>query len=290
MTGKKGDKTINIWVLPELNTDGAPSKLTPGLLGTARTLAEKTGGQVTAVLFSARPAKAPEVLGQYGVSELLVFQDPLFSTFNAAACTAVLLPPLIKNTSSLLLLGDTPAGRELAPYLAAKAGSPYISGCARIDFTNTEQAFFYRPVYGRQLYEEIKCDFTKPVIVTFNSKSLFVIPPGTPSEVKTTVYTSARPAEFIKTEHLEYLPADFKTVDVTEADTIVAAGMGIIDNELYPLVEELAGLMEGSIGATRPVIDSGQADRGRLIGQTGKTVSPDFYLALGISGATHHTG
>jgi len=70
----------------------------------------------------------------------------------------------------------------------------------------------------------------------------------------------------------------------------VSAGMGAISDEIYPLVAELAGLVEGAIGTTRPVVDGGKIPRERMIGQTGKTVSPDFYLALGISGATHHTG
>ena len=108
--------------------------------------------------------------------------------------------------------------------------------------------------------------------------------------MKTAVIESNLPADLIKTTHLEYLPVDFQTVDVTEADTIVSAGMGAATDELYPLVAELASLVEGAIGTTRPVVDGGKIPRERLIGQTGKTVSPDFYLALGISGATHHTG
>ena len=96
--------------------------------------------------------------------------------------------------------------------------------------------------------------------------------------------------EVIRAEHLEFLPADFKTVDVAEADTIISAGMGAATDELLPLVEELAGLIEGTIGTTRPVVDGGQISRERMIGQTGKVVSPELYLALGISGATHHIG
>ncbi|HEY98457.1 MAG TPA: electron transfer flavoprotein subunit alpha/FixB family protein, partial [Dehalococcoidia bacterium] len=91
-------------------------------------------------------------------------------------------------------------------------------------------------------------------------------------------------------KHLEYLPVDFRTVDVAEADTIVSAGMGAATDDLFPLVEELANLIHGTVGTTRPVIDEGKIPREKMIGQTGKVVSPDLYLALGISGATHHTG
>jgi len=79
-------------------------------------------------------------------------------------------------------------------------------------------------------------------------------------------------------------------MDIAEAGLVIGAGAGVIDNDLLPLVEKLAALLEGSIGATRPVFDEGKLPQERLIGQTGKMISPDFYLALGISGATHHIG
>jgi electron transfer flavoprotein alpha subunit len=108
--------------------------------------------------------------------------------------------------------------------------------------------------------------------------------------VETTEIEPKLSASLVKTKHIEFLPADFQTVDVAEAKTVVSAGMGAVTNDLYPLVQELADLIEGAIGTTRPVVDEGKIPRERMIGQTGKTVSPDLYLALGISGATHHVG
>ncbi len=279
-----------IWVLPELNTDREPSKLTPGLLSGARLAAEKTGGEVIALVFTDHPAPISEVLAQYGVSRVLVFQDPVFQRFSPEAYTAALLPRLRQDRPRLIIMGNTQIGRELAPRLAVLLETSIVTDCVKMDFTIPEQPFFYRPVYGGQLYAEIKCETDKTIIVTMEEKRLNALPSGPTGEVKSLVIESRLPADLIKTEHLEYLPADFNTVDVTEAETIVAAGMGAISDELYPLVMELAALVEGSIGTTRPVVDSGKVGRERLIGQTGKTVSPDFYLALGISGATHHTG
>jgi len=280
-----------IWVLPELNNDGnEPSKQTLGLLSEARSIAEKVGGNVTAIIFIDHPIQIPEVFSQFGVSKVITYRDSLFSHFNAEAYAAALLPQLKKNAPSLFLMGDTATGRELAPYLAAKLKSNIVTSCVKMDFTNAEHPFFYRSVYSGQLYQEISCDIEKTNIVTLDTKHLFVIPAGAPGKVESEVIEPKLSTSLVKTTHLESLPADFKTVDVTEADTIVSAGMGAISDELYPLVMELASLVEGSIGATRPVIDSGKVTRDRLIGQTGKTVSPDFYLALGISGATHHTG
>lgn len=278
-------------VLPELNiADKEHSKLTLGLLSEAQGIAEKTGGEAIAVIFTSGPAEIPDILSQYGLSRVLVFQDPLFKNFSAESYAAAVLPRLRQSKPWLFIMGDTPIGRELAPRLAAFTESDIVTGCVKMDFTNPEQPRFYRQVYGNQLYQEITCSLNKTIFLTLDTKILNISPPADTGKVKTLLIESALPADLVKTTHIEYLPADFKTVDVTDADTIVSAGMGAISDELYPLVTELAALVEGSIGATRPVIDSGKVPRERLIGQTGKTVGPDFYLALGISGATHHTG
>jgi electron transfer flavoprotein alpha subunit len=267
-----------------------PSKLTLGLLSSARGAAEKQGALMTAVLFTDKPVDIPDILVQYGVSKVITYRHSLFSGFSAEAYAAALLPELIKNSPSLFLMADSPAGRELAPYLAAILDLPIVTGCVKMDFSNPEQAFFYRSVYGGQLYQELAPDTNNTILVTLNSKSLFVIPPTSPGKIEMEVIKPELSASLVKTEHLEFLAADFKTVDITEAETVIGAGMEAISNDLYPVVAELAALLEGSIGATRPVIDSGIIPRERLIGQTGKTVSPDLYLALGVSGATHHTG
>jgi electron transfer flavoprotein alpha subunit len=289
---KKGRAKIkNIWVLSEINpTDGEVTKQSLGLLAAARTIAAKVGGAVTALLFSDRPLDVAKTLGNQGIPHAYIFHDALFDRFSAEAYAAALLPRVRQEKPWLLLMGNTPAGNELAPHLAALLETGLVSDCVKMDFSDIEHPKFYRPVYGGQLYQELVFATDKTMLVTMDAKALNPAPPTAEVKTKTIVIESNLPADLIKTTHLEYLPADFQTVDVTEADTIVAAGMGAATDELYPLVAELAALVEGAIGTTRPVVDGGIIPRDRLIGQTGKTVSPDFYLALGISGATHHTG
>jgi electron transfer flavoprotein alpha subunit len=160
----------------------------------------------------------------------------------------------------------------------------------KIDASQPERPLFYRPVYGGQLYQEMVLETDITILVTMDGQALNITPAPKQGEARTTVIEPRLPEDLVKTRHLEFLPADFQTVDVTEAKTVVSAGMGAATDELYPLVQELADLIEGSIGTTRPVVDGGKISRERMIGQTGKTVSPDLYLALGISGATHHVG
>jgi electron transfer flavoprotein alpha subunit len=281
----------NIWVLPEINTaDAEVGKISLGLLSEARTLIEKVGGTITALVFTALPPQISDVFAQYGVSRAYVFLDPLFSSFSAEAYAAALLPRLRLDKPWLFLMGQTPIGKELAPRLSALLETGLVTDCVKIDLSTPELPKFYRPVYAGQLYQEIIFETDSTMLVTMDIKALNTLPPSDPGKIKTVVIASRLPVDLAKTAHIAYLPADFQTADIADAGTIVAAGMGAISDELLPLVAELAGLIEGVIGTTRPVVDEGKIPRERMIGQTGKTVSPDFYLALGISGATHHTG
>ena len=90
------------------------------------------------------------------------------------------------------------------------------------------------------------------------------------------------------TEYLDLIPPDYRTVDIVHAKRIIGVGAGCADPQLLEMVNDLSSILEGSLGTTRPVVDDGYLPRERMIGQTGKTVMPDFYLALGISGSPHH--
>jgi electron transfer flavoprotein alpha subunit len=293
-------KTRNIWVLPEISGNGEEigklslglltEALSLGLLTEARQVAEKVGGTVTALALGNQAQDYAAVFGKHGVARAYMFQDPLLKNASAEAYAAALLPRIRAEKPWLFLMGHTTVGRELAPKLAALLETGIISNCAKIELSRPERPKFYRPVCGDQLYQEVVFQTDKTMLVTMDPRVLNIAPAARVIRVKTLVIEPKLPDGSVKTRHLEYLPADFQTVDVTDADTIVSAGMGAATDELLPLVEELAGLIEGTIGTTRPVVDGGKISRERMIGQTGKVVSPDFYLALGISGATHHVG
>jgi electron transfer flavoprotein alpha subunit len=281
----------NIWVFPEFSDEFEISKVNTGLLNEARTIAKKASGAVTAIAFGDEFHGYSEVLGQYGVSRVYFFKDPLLKHSSAEACAAALLPKIREEKPWLFMMGDTAAGRELAPRLAATLKTGLVTGCVKIDLCDPEKPVFYRPVYAGQLYQEIMLPTDKTMLVTMDLSALDVKTPNTTAaKVETLIIEPELTAELVKIRHIEYLAADFQKVDVAEAQTIVAAGMGAIEPDLFPLVEELATLLEGAIGTTRPVVDTGRIPRERLIGQTGKAVGPDFYLALGVSGASHHVG
>jgi electron transfer flavoprotein alpha subunit len=281
----------NIWVLPEINSsDGVINKLGLGLLTEAGNIAGRVGGTVTGIAFGDEYQDFSKVLGQYGVSRAYFFLDPLLKYFSAEAYTAAVLAGIQNEKPWLFLMGDTTVGRELAPRLAALLNTGLVTGCVRIDLSEPEIPVFYRPVYAGQLYQEVVLETDRTMLVTMDPGVLNVKPAAVAGAVETRIIEAKLPPGAIKAQHVEFLPAEFQKVDIADAGTIVAAGMGATTDDLLPLVEELAALLEGAIGTTRPVIDGGKIPRERMIGQTGRVVSPDFYLALGISGASHHVG
>ncbi len=286
MTGSK-----KIWVLPEIDATVEESSQTSlGLLSEARDIADRVNGSVTALVFSPESRDYSTVLQQFGINNAVIFMDQLYENPSAEAYGKALLEKLREEKPWLFLMGDTAIGQELAPYLAASLDAGLVSNCARIDLSDITKPVFYRYAYGDQLYQEIVPETERTMLLTMDSRVLNVAPAPSAGSVRIQEFEPALSPSTLIIKHLEYLSVDFRTVDVAEADTVVSAGMGAATDELLPLVEELANLIEGTVGTTRPVIDDGRIPREKMIGQTGKVVSPDFYLALGISGATHHTG
>jgi electron transfer flavoprotein alpha subunit len=284
-------KPREIWVLPELDSNAEEiSKLSLGLLTEARYIADRVDGSVTALVLGDQSQDHSGIFGKYGVNSAYVFKDPALKYFSIEAYSASLLPRIQADKPWLFLMGNTTIGRELAPRLAALLETGMVSNCARMDLSHPESPKFYRYVYGDQLYQEVIFQTDRIMVVTMDVRVLNAAPVAKSTRLKTLEIEPALAAGPIRTKHLAFLPADYQTVDVTDADTIVAAGMGAATDELLPLVEELAGLIEGAIGTTRPVVDGGSIPKERMIGQTGKVVSPELYLALGISGASHHVG
>jgi electron transfer flavoprotein alpha subunit len=280
----------HIWVLPELTPDGETSKLSAGLLTEARDIAVKAGGTITAIAFGDKYRDPSATLGKYGVSRTYFFQEPLFEFFSTEVYAAALFPKIREEKPWMFLMGNTTVGRELAPRLATLLDTGLVTDCVKIDFSELEKPLFYRPIYAGQLWQEVVMETERTILVTMEPAILNIKESPATTNVKTEIIASKLSHEIIKSRHVEFLPADFQKVDVADAGTIVAAGMGAIDRDLFPLVEELAAFIEGSIGTTRPVVDTGKIPRERMIGQTGRVVGPDFYLALGISGASHHIG
>ena len=211
-------KPREVWVLPEISNKAEEiSKLSLGLCSEAKYIAEKVNGTVTALVLGDRRQDYSEVFSQYGVTNAYVFEDPILKYFSADAYSAALVEKIQDEKPWLLLMGNTIVGKELAPRLAVLLGTGLISNCVKMDFTNPESPRFYRPVYGGQLYQEVAFQTSQTMLVTMDQKVLYVTPWPQHRDVKTSVFKPRLSPDVVRVKHLEFLPADFRTVDVADA-------------------------------------------------------------------------
>jgi electron transfer flavoprotein alpha subunit len=206
-----------------------------------------------------------------------------------------------------VIVQDGDAGRQLASLLAERLGTAAVLGCSDVKIGTTGDGTacdgaaagqrrspaitFVKPVYGGWLEQEISAAEGFVPVATLDLAGLepseAALEPAAAALSQTEVLRPAAEA-FPRIRHLETVPPDARSVDLVHAKRIVAAGMGTANQALLASVHELAGLLEGSVGATRPVVDEGHLPKERLIGQTGRSVAPDLYVALGVSGSPHH--
>jgi electron transfer flavoprotein alpha subunit len=262
------------------------------------------GGEAGAAVFVAEGGRIARALG---VAARFVTwpEDPDLDLDALAAALARLAE---KAAPLAVLLADTDIGRQLAPMVAHRLGTGSVLGCSDVRLRSGDSRIepgaglsaqrqagpgsepvltFVKPVYGGWLEREVQAEEGFPIVATLDAAALGA-PPAPPETPPSPELLEIGAGGTGKIHRLELLPPDFRSVDLTHAERIVTAGSGGTGSALLIAVQELAELLEGSVGATRPVVDDGLLSKERLIGQTGKTVSPKLYLALGLSGSPHH--
>jgi electron transfer flavoprotein alpha subunit len=230
-------------------------------------------------------AEGARLAGELGVAPRFVTW-PARPAADLEPLAAALAELAGRTRPAALLLADTDVGRQLAPMVAHRLGSGAVVACSDV-LVREEALVFVKPAYGGWLEREIDPEAGIVPVATLDLAGMGELessPDGLPAPEVVDVETLA-PSRVIR---LDLVPPDPRSVDLVHAKRIVAAGSGSASEDLLAAVRELADLLEGSVGATRPVVDDGRLPKERLIGQTGRTVTPELYLALGISGSPHH--
>jgi electron transfer flavoprotein alpha subunit len=276
----------DVWVLAEY-VGGRPRKITYELLGKARALAELLDGQVTALVLGSGILEASRALGAHGADVVRVADDPLLGQYTTDAYVAVIEPIVATERPFLLLIGSTAAGRDLAPRLAARLEAGIVTDCAALDI-NDGQVEATRPVMTGKAIARVgfRGDGLHVAVVLPN---VFPPPPPDPSrEAEALPVSVTLDPAMIRTRVREVKAIARETVPLTEADVIVSGGRGLRGPENFALLKELAQVLGAAVGSSRPPVDSGWVPHDYEIGQTGKTVNPQLYIACGISGAPQH--
>ncbi len=275
---------MNVLVFAE-QRGGILKKASLEAAGVARTIADATSGTVAAVILGQGIGNLAEELGKAGVERVYVGDDGIFADYSNDAYGLATGKAAQVFGADVLLFPATAMGKDLAPKVAARLGIGLLSDATEMAMEGGKP-LFRRPIYAGKAYSTLEPTGDKTFAVTLRPN---VFPPG----------DQARSAEVVPLDHAvsagdikavveKILTAEGDLLDVAEADIIVSGGRGMKGPENFSILEELAKVLGGAMGASRAAVDAGWIPHSHQVGQTGKVVSPALYIACGISGAIQH--
>jgi len=260
-------------------SDAAFRKITYEVLSEGRRIANSLGCSLTAVVLGAGEDISKE-LGEYGADRILVADNQALREYVNDAYTNVITDIIDKENPCSVILGASTQGKELSARIAARINAPLAMDCVAVHVENGN-LIVTRSMYGGKILADVALD---------GNPQIAVIRPNSMSIVKT---AGAGSVEKIDVEvgktYLTFVEKNLETgkVELTEADVIISGGRGMGGSD-FSVIEELADLLGGAVGASRSAVDEGWRPVSDQVGQTGKVVSPNLYLACGISGAIQH--
>lgn len=275
-----------IWVFMEQRR-GVLHEVGLELLGKARELAEAAGSTVAAVLLGDQVAGEADRLIAHGADLVLVADHPSLEPYRLLPYTSVLAQACRERQPAVMLFGATAMGMELAPRLAARLQTGLSAHCLDLRGDADGSLLAMVPGWGGGVLAAIKCPAHRPQMATVMPG---VMPKCAPSPRSGQVIplTVGPDLDLSGPEVLEINREEPQGKPLELAEVVVAGGWGIGGKEGWKLLEELAELLGGAVGATRPPVDAGWAAEEQMIGQSGKTVRPRLYVGVGISGMSHH--
>lgn len=273
-----------IFVLAE-HRRGELRDVTFEMLGKGQELAVVMDRPLTAVLLGHNVDGFATELAKHA-SQVLVVEDERLEHFNSAAYQQVLAHLITERKPSLVLIGQSAHGMDLAPSLATQLDLPLVTDCVGLELENG-QLFAVREMYGGKVSARIAFRQADTCMATVR-QAAFPFEEGVPLSGEVMAVDSPLTEEIKYRRFLEYVEAAVGEVDITQADVVVAVGRGIKEADNLALVEKLAKALGGVLAGSRPVVDAGWLPPERQVGQSGKTVKPKLYLAVGISGASQH--
>ena len=272
------------------------------LLGKGKELAAKLNEEVTAVLIGHDVKGLADKLAEYGADKVIVVDDPELKEYRTEPYAHALSSVINEFKPEIVLVGATAIGRDLGPTVSARVATGLTADCTVLeigdfplvaipgkeDQQKHNQLLMTRPAFGGNTIATIACPDNRPQMAT--------VRPGVMQKIEPIVGAKANVIEFNPgftpndryVEIKEIVKAVSDTVDIMDAKILVSGGRGVGSPENFKILEDLAEALGGSVSCSRAVVDSGWKPRDLQVGQTGKTVRPNLYIACGISGAIQH--
>lgn len=277
-----------VWVFAE-QRQGKLQKVSLELLGKGREIADKLGEKLWAVLLGFEVEGLSSKLIEHGADGVILVDNEALKGYTTDGYAKALSELAAERKPEVIFIGATYIGRDLGPRVAAKLKTGLTADCTGLDVDpENKNLLMTRPAFGGNLMATIVCPDHRPQMATVRPGVFSSLEANSSSRgIVEKVNIKINP-EDIRTEVLEVVKLAKEAVDITEAEFIVSGGRGVGGREGFELLEELAEVLGGSIGASRSAVDSGWIDKNYQVGQTGKTVRPKVYIACGISGAIQH--
>ena len=270
------------------------------LIGKGKDLAADLGTEVTAVLVGSGVKGLADELAEYGADRVIVVDDPELKEYRTEPYAHALSSVIEKYKPEIFLVGATAIGRDLGPRVSARIHTGLTADCTQLDIGDFplnpvpgkeqkhNQLLMTRPAFGGNTIATIACPDFRPQMAT--------VRPGVMQKKERQAGVKANIEEFNPgftpnhnyVEILEVVKAVSETVDIMDAKILVSGGRGMGNAENFKILEDLAEVIGGTVSCSRAVVDAGWKPKDLQVGQTGKTVRPNVYFAIGISGAIQH--
>lgn len=289
MEENKENKGILIYA--ELTREGELPSVVLELANTAQDLSQKLGGEEVSALVITKTGEVEQVkeeLKNNGFDKVYIAQDDRLGVYSTELYSKTAIDLIREVKPSIVLIGATTQGRDIAPRISSSLNTGLTADCTNLDINEKGMLASTRPTFGGNLMATILCK-NFPQMASVRPK---VLKKASEPIVKDTQFIQVTPKldEIDKkvelVDFIKNVQATGKRID--EAEIIVAGGKGLKSAEGFKLLEELAEVLGGAVGASRPAVDAGWADHAIQVGQTGKTVTPKLYIACAISGAIQH--
>jgi electron transfer flavoprotein alpha subunit len=282
-----------IYVLIE-QSDQTASKVSLELLGKARGLANEfsrlgKNQLVTAILIGYELGSIADELIHYGADHVIIVEDEPFRMYRTDIYTKAIVQVAREKKPEILLFGATPQGRDLAPRVANRLRTGLTADCTALEISTEEGILLQtRPAFGGNIMATIVCPDNRPQMATVRPGVMKKYPRDPEKTGTKEVMTIDLDEKDFIIRVLDIIASAKKHVELEDAKIIVAGGHGVNDPDGFKILEALAAELGAEVGASRAAVDAGWIGQDHQIGQTGKTVQPDLYLACGISGSTQH--
>jgi electron transfer flavoprotein alpha subunit len=278
----------NVWVFAE-QRDGALTKVSHQLMGKARELADILGANAEAVLLGDNVEPLAQLLIADGADLVYLAEDPLLEHYRTDAYAKVLSELIQTKKPEIVLFGATTVGRDLAPRISQRIYTGLTADCTGLDIDESERLLLQtRPAFGGNIMATITCTRHRPQMSTVRPGVMKAPEPVETRQGRVERVPVDIEEEDLNVKILQVVKEARQRVNLEDAKIIVSGGRGLGEAGGFQVIEQLAETIGGEVGASRGAVDAGWIDHDHQVGQTGKTVHPDLYVACGISGAIQH--